>query len=363
MAHELTIREDQSAEMAYVGAAPWHGLGQQLESGATLDEWLKAAGMDWRILRSRIRYATGPEPDAELRTLDDSHVFFRSDTHDALGIGSDKFRLVQPAAVLKFFHDVADSAGLQLETAGTLFGGRKFWALARVCPDAVIHDQDDRVGGYLLLCTACDGTMPTEARRTTVRVVCNNTLQDARFGTGVVKVSHRVVFDPDRTRAELGIGPETKDEFGDAIDEFRRLADTRISRLDAVEATATVFRPEFATLTRAEQDKILRSKPVCEVGSLFMDGRARGSGFNGVQGTAWGWLNAVTEYVDHAGRARTPSARLDSAWFGKGNEIKQCALQMAVQMADGTMQFVGAVQPQSDAPSDLARLLNKPLAF
>lgn len=50
-------------------------------------------------------------------------------------------------------------------------------------------------------------------------------------------------------------------------------------------------------------------------------------------GTAWGLLNAVTEFVDHEKQARTPENRLDSAWFGPGATLKQRALDHALQLA------------------------------
>ena len=37
--------------MAYVGATPWHGLGNHLEEQQPLEIWAKQAGMDWSILR------------------------------------------------------------------------------------------------------------------------------------------------------------------------------------------------------------------------------------------------------------------------------------------------------------------------
>ena len=40
--------------------------------------------------------------------------------------------------------------------------------------------------------------------------------------------------------------------------------------------------------------------------------------------TLWGMLNAVTYYVDHV-RAGTAADRLDSAWFGSGNILKEKA--------------------------------------
>jgi hypothetical protein len=45
MAHELSMING-SAQMAYVGKTPWHGLGQSLAADATIPEWLAASGMD-----------------------------------------------------------------------------------------------------------------------------------------------------------------------------------------------------------------------------------------------------------------------------------------------------------------------------
>lgn len=44
------------------------------------------------------------------------------------------------------------------------------------------------------------------------------------------------------------------------------------------------------------------------------EGLGRGSDLESPRGTAWGLLNAVTEYVDHKRRARSTEYRLDSAW-------------------------------------------------
>ncbi|MNH46003.1 hypothetical protein D3C79_1086230 [compost metagenome] len=62
------------------------------------------------------------------------------------------------------------------------------------------------------------------------------------------------------------------------------------------------------------------------------EGRGRGSHLDSARGTAWGLLNAVTEYVDHERRARSTEYRLDSAWFGQGAQIKQRALDRALQL-------------------------------
>ena len=60
---------------------------------------------------------------------------------------------------------------------------------------------------------------------------------------------------------------------------------------------------------------------------VLYDGAGRGSELASAKNTAYGLLNAVTEFVDHERRARSTDNRLDSAWFGKGAQIKQRALE------------------------------------
>ena len=102
-------------------------------------------------------------------------MLYRSDTKAPLSVVSQRYHTVQPRDVLEFYRDLTEVSGYELETAGVLKGGRKFWALARTGQGAALKDND-QVNGYLLLATSCDGTLATTATPTTIRVVCNNTL-------------------------------------------------------------------------------------------------------------------------------------------------------------------------------------------
>src|SRR3546814_12556175 len=105
-------------------------------------------------------------------------VLYRSDTKAPLAVVSKRFQVVQPGEILEFYRDLTEVGGFELETAGVLREGRKFWALARTGQSVSLKGRD-RVDGYLLLATACDGTLATTAQFTSVRVVCKNTLSIA----------------------------------------------------------------------------------------------------------------------------------------------------------------------------------------
>ncbi|PYC19386.1 hypothetical protein DMO17_19485, partial [Aquipseudomonas alcaligenes] len=82
----------------------------------------------------------------------------------------------------------------------------------------------------------------------------------------------------------------------------------------------------------AQQKEVVPNiRAMQKVESLFQ-GRGRGSSLESASGTAWGLLNAVTEYVDHERRARSNEYRMDSAWFGQGAQIKQRALDAALRL-------------------------------
>ena len=318
MSHELTERADGRIEYAFreTDGAGWHGLGNPVREAATIEEWTQAAGMEWKIARSRVRYGEG----AGQRIIEDKHVLFRSDTKADLGIVSDKYQIVQPRAVLEFFRDLVRAGGLELSAAGTIFGGRRFWATAKI-GDASPVSVRDRIGGYLLLSTSADGSLATEARLTSIRVVCRNTLAMARAdGKPALRVSHRSVFDADAVKSQMGLNTAAWDSFRHNL---TRLANKDVALPQAEEIVADLF---AANDSQAARDKARDSAGWSKVLALF-NGEAKGSSFDGVQGTAYGLLNAVTEYADHHVRAQSQENRFVSSQWGPGAGLKDRALE------------------------------------
>jgi phage/plasmid-like protein (TIGR03299 family) len=86
------------------------------------------------------------------------------------------------------------------------------------------------------------------------------------------------------------------------------------------------------TEQQADADQRLTNERALKRVQAMYEGGGKGAELASAQGTAWGLLNAVTQFVDHERRARTPDHRLDSAWFGQGASLKQRALDQALQM-------------------------------
>lgn len=332
MAHELTITRTGRAEMAYVGQTPWHGLGQQLVRGASIEDWCIAAGMDWEIMRTPILYDVErilPSHNGSgiiiapcMETWSQREVLYRSDTKAPLNTVSNIYSIVQPRQVLEFFRDLVAEHGFELETAGTLRGGKRFWALARTNLDSEIVDGDT-VRTYLLLVSSCDSGLATDAMFTSVRVVCNNTLQMAFGNAGkTVSVRHNTEFNPNSVKMELGLNAD--EVYGNFVSRMRGFANMSLTGAQAEEIVETMF----ANLGRTGRDgDIRKTKGFVKVMDLF-NGAGKGARIDGVAGTGWGLINAVTEYADFHVRARDQEFRLNSSWFGAGRDMKNTILEI-----------------------------------
>ncbi len=315
MAHEIS-------SMAFTGETPWHGLGNQLTEQQPLHVWLKEAGMDWSIQQSDVLF-NADSAALNIRSHSDAKVLYRSDSLEPLSVVSNRYKVVQPKDVLHFYKDLVSAGGFELETAGVLTGGRKLWALAKTGQEARIKGND-RIKAYLLLATSCDGTLCTTAQFTSVRVVCNNTLQLAtRDCSGAVKVPHSTQFDPSQVKEALGIGFAHWDLF---MTNLKQLSQRTVSQQEADSFIRTVLNEPELT-----EDNVQGSKMFQTVSSLYQ-GKGMGSELSSASGTAWGLVNAMTEYVDHHRRARNQDNRLDSAWFGQGALLKQKAFNQALTL-------------------------------
>ena len=313
---------------------PWESTGAQLAPRQSIETWTRSAGMDWSICSTPVRYlAETSDTLGELKGFEDQRVLYRSDTLQALSVVSNRYQVVQPREVLEFYRDLTEQSGFELETAGVLKGGRKFWALARTGKQAAIKSTDV-INGYLLLATSCDGSLATTATPTTVRVVCSNTLNIAlRDTAGAIKVPHRTSFDAPAVKRQLGVAVSHWDSF---IYRMKILAGRRVKDGEArkyfrkVMVEASHVAPVDGSSMPANANS---ERSLAKVQEIF-DGRGRGAELAAARGTAWGLLNAVTEFVDHDRRARSAEHRMDSAWFGQGAQLKQRALDYALALAD-----------------------------
>lgn len=176
-----------------------------------------------------------------------------------------------------------------------------------------------------MLATSCDGSMSTTAMFTSIRVVCNNTLTFAVLEgeTGKAKrylrISHHTQFQPDVVKAQLGLAHASWLHYAD---EVKMLSERTVTDMEAMDWLIRVFGNPEKAVEEQPNPRVLK-----RVFNLYQGGM--GSDLESARGTAWGLVNAATQYVDHA-KGRVADTRLNSAWFGDGAVLKQKAWQEAL---------------------------------
>lgn len=313
-------------QMAYVGATPWHGLGNQLDVDQPIEVWAKQAGMDWQIREAPVRFMSGSVGGlSAIESFPENKVLYRSDTNSPLSVVSQRYKVVQPGEILEFYRDLTEVSGFELECAGVLKNGRKLWALARTGQSSTLKGNDV-TNAYVLLATACDGTLATTAQFTSIRVVCNNTLAVALAGSaGAVKVKHSTSFDPLAVKRQLGISVAAWDSF---MYRMKGLSERKVMGHEASNFFRRVFSDPRIISTGNPNERAM-----AKVMTLF-NGHGKGAEMASAKGTAFGLLNAVTFFVDHERRAHSADHRLESAWFGQGAALKDKALELALQLTE-----------------------------
>ena len=318
MAHEVE-------QMAYAGAVPWHGLGHHIDHWQPIEHWQKAAGLDWTVSMRPVQYAPtdGIDPykyNMALQSFKDRFVLARDTDNRPMAVVSNRYKPVQPKQILEFFRDLISDFGMSIETAGSLRDGQRVWALAKT-GEAYKVMGVDKIDSYLMLATSYDLTFSTLAQFTSVRVVCNNTLQQSfKNHSGRVTIPHMRDFDEAAIKRELGVGKAQWEAFTQMCE---TLASIKVSTYEADKILNQVWKiqPEVPTYDTVHKNNVI---------SLF-----QGRGINATETgmTGWGLVNAVTQYIDQNKRARNQGNRLDSAWFGDGFNLKQRVVDETLLLA------------------------------
>ena len=328
--------------MAYVGQTPWHKLGTKFVGNEDFDQWRVAAGFDWealpKVLHYKAKHVTGHDVDV---VLPSHRALVRSDTEMVLGVVGKDYKIVQPSAVLEFFRDIAFASDSRytMETAGCLFEGKRVWALAKTKREIVVG-ANDVIKPYLLFGTGFTGKDATFADWTAVRVVCHNTMQMAvgiDAEKAAIRIPHTQSFELGDVQRALGLIDAAGDQIIEGFQQtVTTLADcTDVGDEDMFTYFAGLYGPKLEEGQKVTDLKIGaftagQQRNINELIALFADGP--GSQLETSKRTAWGLVNAVTNFEDFA-NGKSDQRRLQSSAFGAGARRKKQAVTMALQLA------------------------------
>ena len=293
--------------------SPWHNLGIKLNNPQTAKEAIEMAGLDYIVVKKQLASKTGLKQD--------TYATVRTDTNEVLGFVNESYEPIQNIDAFTFFDTLVAKDEAIYETAGVLGKGERIWILAKL-PGCIKVHGNDIVNKYLLLTNSHSLNSPVQVKLTPIRVVCNNTLTSALQGAGEVQISHTpdAVRDSEQAATMLGLSNSLYEQL-DVM--FNSMAVRKITEAQLREYVQALVPDNEETQNTARTEKIRNSV-------LQLHDSGRGAHLS--RGTVWGAFNSVAEYTDHMMLDEDSTTRLNSIWFGHGEQLKLKAFHLAEQM-------------------------------
>lgn len=304
MAHELEIKNDGTASMAYSVdyGRPWHGLGTEVKGLMTSAEALHAAGLDWTVSKVPMYARFGSK---YVKSTDRFGVQ-RSSDGQLLGTVGKDYTPFQNTEAFGFLDTLLESGDAHVDTAGSLFGGKRIWIAARL-DDFTVLGQDV-YEQWMLITNSHDGSRALQASITPIRVVCANTEAMAlRSASQTFRIRHRgdLTGKVQEAKETLSVAKKYTEEF---IAFSEDLAEIDVS-VDQFEAIMKANFPEQKRQLAAnlQNVKIIRAESPRIPDDLRM--------------TAYGALSALTEWTSWGKDYRTEEARMKSLLLGWSRDV------------------------------------------
>lgn len=309
-------------ETSFLAKQPaWWGFQTLTDSTLTTEAAFQQSGLDWNVEKRPAFTVNGagvfiPMPDryAVVRDRDDA----------VLGDVGAEYEPIQNIANFDFLDEVV-GGGARWESAGSLRGGRRVWALLHAADSDIDMGGGDIVKPYILATNSHDGTSRMIVKWVTRRVVCENTLNAALHERGFnVGVRHSGDI-PDKIATAQRIFAESSKVFAAFEARMKSLQAAKLTRDQYEAIVAEMFPPvekDGRAKTMRDNNVLLLTEAVRAEVKLLPQFTQTGGGIN-----AWMMLNGFTRFADHAQRVQVRNrdageVRFEHALLGGGDEFK-----------------------------------------
>lgn len=307
---------------ASVGSSPW-GIGEIVSNDLTPQQMMEKAGCDWRVEK----VPTYADFNGEKIPTGMEALVRDSDNKVLTQVGGN-WEPCQNETAFEFFNEYCLEGGMEMDTAGSLKGGKMVWALAKIKESFDVL-KGDQIDSYLLFSNPHEYGKSIDIRFTPIRVSCMNTLAMALKGTAVTgaKINHRKVFDANHVKTTLGLAHEK-------FEQYKELSQFLASKKFSAESLIQYYNEVFPRTYQGKNPPVVTEfKDLTSNGQKAFEVLDSQPGAQFAKGSWWQALNSVTYLTDHV-MGREADSRMTSAWFGANQNRKQSAVSKAIEFAE-----------------------------
>lgn len=339
MAHGITS-SDSFGEVRSRGERAWHGLGLEIPAGLSAVAGFERIGLGWETELCPL-YALFDEDGQQVRLpVKEFLAHVRKDNKDVLGVVGEGYQPIGNKELAEFCDALAGlDKAINIETGGSLRGGRRVFACVRLPRDIEVTNKDI-LQQYVVVSNSHDGSAAFSCYPTSIRVVCANTLRwsERDAGRGVKfrhtgDVRQKIEF----ARQALGIALGENERFAGMVMALKAVKLTAASTLEFMRTVYTetfgaideVSTEEVAVRARARREKIM--------GEWVKNLSDEAQTLPGIDGSAWAAYNAISQWHDHErgrfGGVDVSDARVHSNLWGVSHLAKKVAWKAALALA------------------------------
>lgn len=278
----------------------WHGLADVYDDApADWNEFRLRSGLTWDPELRPLYGDAGIDQNGDVIYVQEPnmHKVVRSDTNARLGLAvTDQYHIIDHDSMGEAANILLEDKDTEIFTGGSLKGGEIVWALFKIAEGYRIGKDPSETVPFVGLINSHNGDNALTAVATSIRIVCWNTasaaMADAERTGNIGSIKHTAAWRDKLDELKLALAGARED-----ADEYREwaehLATVTVTDDKFEEFIAAHFYP--ADLERAT-DQVRRNIDERAAGLRAM---YRSSTCDGVRGTAYGVMNAITEYMDY----------------------------------------------------------------
>lgn len=253
-----------------------------ISSANNVNEALDMAGMNWDVESSIIYDSMGNE-------IPGYRANVREDTHETLGIVSDRYHIIQNETAFDFVNELPMQGNFKFESAGVFRNGRSIWVMGSL-PE--VNILGDNVSNNLVFVNSHDGSSGVKVMMTPIRLICSNMINLATKNANRIwatKHTSNITTRLEEARYTLDLA----NKYMIALDnEANIMVNKKITNGDIEAILDKMFPIDYNKDTQRKINNVILFK-----NNFFTCYNE--SDIAQFKGTAWGAINAMADLIDH----------------------------------------------------------------
>ena len=261
----------------------WSRIGTDVSEATTLEEVLEKAKLNYNVIKAPIYTMQ----NGQLVEYKDKVATVDAATGETFGIVSPRYEICQNESAFEFINSVTDD--IEFVKAGTTHTGM-IYIIAKMRNQNILGDD---FTPYIIFQNSHNGEYTLKATISPLRIVCQNQFNIAfRESSNTVTIRHSSLLESrmDQGRALLG---STADYIRKFNEEAEVLAGIKIDYKKKKRLLDKMFTIDSETMSERLIQNVEQNK------ARFIEAYDADDNQN-FKGTAWGFLNAYSDYITHA---------------------------------------------------------------